>query len=118
MGLTGSFVSRSSSCFQSETHKSNYPNKEAIQQPHGVNNEGLLPSRENDIAGICFVWSQPSSSASPTAYRNEYVLEAAYVLQITPFAKLQPDLQFVWNPANNPNADHALVFQLQLNVAW
>jgi carbohydrate-selective porin OprB len=51
-------------------------------------------------------------------YRNEYVLEAAYVLQITPFAKLQPDLQFVWNPANNPNADHALVFQLQLNVAW
>ena len=44
------------------------------------------------------------------------MLEAAYVLQITPFAKLQPDLQFVWNPANNPNADHALVFQLQLNV--
>jgi hypothetical protein len=42
MGLTGSFVSKSSSCFQSETHKSNYPNKEAIQQQHGVNNETTI----------------------------------------------------------------------------
>jgi carbohydrate-selective porin OprB len=79
---------------------------------------GLLPSRKNDTAGIGFVWSPPSGSSSPADYRNEYVLEAGYVLQLTPFARLQPDLQFVWNPANNPNADRALVFQLQLEVAW
>jgi porin len=79
---------------------------------------GLFPSRQNDTAGIGFVWSQPSWSASPAAHQNEYVVEAGYVLQLTPFARLQPDLQFVWNPANNPNADHALVFQLQLEIAW
>jgi porin len=79
---------------------------------------GLLPSRKNDTAGIGFVWSQPSWSSSPAAHQNEYVLEAGYVLQVTPFARLQPDLQVVWNPAKNPNADHALVFQLQLEVAW
>jgi len=79
---------------------------------------GLFPSRKNDTAGIGFVWSQPSWSASAAAHQNEYVLETGYVLQLTPFARLQPDLQFVWNPANNPNANHALVFQLQFEVSW
>jgi len=79
---------------------------------------GLWPSRKNDTLGIGFVWSQPSWSASPAAYRNEYVLEAGYVLQVTPFARLQPDLQVIWNPSNNPSASHALVFQLQFEIAW
>ena len=76
---------------------------------------GLFPSRKNDVVGIGFVWSQPSWSSSGPAYHNEYMLEAGYVLQLTPFARLQPDLQVVWNPAYNPNASHALVFQLQLD---
>jgi len=46
------------------------------------------------------------------------VLEAGYVLQLTPFARLQPDLQVVLNPAYNPSASHALVFQLQFDVSW
>lgn len=79
---------------------------------------GLFPSRQNDAAGFGFVWSQPSWSPTPPAYQNEYVLEAGYVLQLTPFARLQPDLQLIWNPANNPNANHALVFQFQFDVAW
>ena len=79
---------------------------------------GLFPSRGNDVAGVGFVWSQPSWSAGAPAYHNEYVLEAGYVLQLTPFARLQPDLQVVWNPAYNSTASHALVFQLQLNIAW
>jgi porin len=79
---------------------------------------GLLPSRKNDVAGVGFVWSQPSWSSSAPAWHNEYVLEAGYALQLMPVARLQPDLQWVWNPAYNPTATHALVFQLQLNVAW
>jgi hypothetical protein len=35
-----------------------------------------------------------------------------------PMASLQPDLQVIWNMANNPNADHNLIFQLQLNLVW
>jgi hypothetical protein len=78
---------------------------------------GLFPSRANDGAGVAFVWSQPPSN-STAASRNEYVLEAGYVLQLTPFAQLQPDLQAVWDPAYNPSASHALALQLQLVVAW
>ena len=80
---------------------------------------GLFPSRGNDAAGIGFVWSRPSSSdGKPVFHENEYVLEAGYVLQLTPTAKLQPDLQVVWNPVHNPAPGPALVLQLQLDLAW
>jgi carbohydrate-selective porin OprB len=63
--------------------------------------------------------SDPSPvPSSPPAHENECVLEAGYVLQLTPLARLQPDLQVVWNPANNANASQALVFQLQLELHW
>jgi hypothetical protein len=65
---------------------------------------GLFPGREQDAAGIGFVWSQPSATSAPVAHESEYVLEAGYVLQLTSLMKLQPDLQVVWNPAYNPGA--------------
>ena len=79
---------------------------------------GLFPSRANDTMGLGFVWSQPSASSSAVAHENEYVMEAGYVLQLTPTAKLQPDVQVVWNPAHNPGASQAVIFQLQLDIAW
>jgi carbohydrate-selective porin OprB len=79
---------------------------------------GLFPGRKHDAAGIGFVWSQPSSGSAPVAHENEYALEAGYVLQLTPTAKLQPDIQVVWNPAYNSDAGPAVVFQLQLDLGW
>jgi porin len=79
---------------------------------------GLAPSRANDSMGVGFVWSQPSASSSSVAHENEYVFEAGYVLQLTPTAKLQPDVQVVWNPTYNPGASQAVIFQIQLDVNW
>jgi porin len=78
---------------------------------------GLVPSRANDAAGIGFVWSHPSTSSKPL-HTDEYAVELGYVLQLTPTAKIQPDLQVVWNRAHNADSDAALVFQLQLDLAW
>jgi hypothetical protein len=79
---------------------------------------GLVPKLVNDYLGAGFVWSQPSAVNEPAAHSNEYGFETTYVLQLTPLATLQPDLQVIWNPANNPNADHNIIFQLQLNLMW
>ena len=79
---------------------------------------GLLPSRGNDAAGLGFVWSHPSSAAEDVYHANEYVLEAGYVLQLTPTMKIQPDFQVVWDAAHNPDAGPAMVFQLQLDFSW
>jgi porin len=79
---------------------------------------GLLPRLSNDFFGVGFVWSRPSAISEPAVHPNEYVLEATYALQLTPTAKLQPDLQIIWNPARNPLHSRAVVFQLQLDVLW
>jgi len=79
---------------------------------------GLFPKLSNDYLGAGFIWSRPSSALQPVAHANEYGLEAMYVLQLTPLASLQPDVQVVWNPAFNPDAGPALVLQFQLNLAW
>jgi len=39
------------------------------------------------------------------------------VLQLTPLVSLQPDLQMIWDPADNP-ARRNLIFQLQINLTW
>ncbi len=79
---------------------------------------GLFPRLSNDYFGAGFVWSQPSADMKPAAHDNEYGFETTYVLQLTPLASLQPDLQVLWNPANNPAADRNVIFQLQLNFVW
>jgi carbohydrate-selective porin OprB len=79
---------------------------------------GLVPKLSNDYLGAGFIWSQPSNAMQPAAHSNEYGFETTYVLQLTPMATIQPDLQVIWNPADNANANHNIIFQLQLNLTW
>jgi hypothetical protein len=78
----------------------------------------LFQRTSNDLLGVGFVWSQPSATTKTVYHENEYILETVYAMQLTPTIKLQPDFQVIWNPAHNPNADQAMVFQLQLVMAW
>ena len=77
----------------------------------------LFQRTSNDYLGLGFVWSQPAATSKTVIHENEYVLETTYAMQLTPTTKLQPDLQVVWNPTFNPSAS-AVVFQLQLDLAW
>jgi len=79
---------------------------------------GLLPKLSSDYAGVGFIWSRPSAVMETVAHQNEYGLEAMYLLQLTPFTSLQPDVQFIWNPAGNAAAQRNIVFQIQLNLTW
>jgi hypothetical protein len=78
----------------------------------------VLGRTSNDLLGTGFVRSQPSDSAKTVYHENEYVWETVYALQLTPFIKIQPDLQLVWNPAYHGDTSHAVVFQLQIAIAW
>jgi carbohydrate-selective porin OprB len=78
----------------------------------------LLQRTSNDLLGVGFVWSQPSSTSKTIYHENEYVLETVYALQLTPTIKIQPDFQMIWDPAFHQNTDHAMVFQIQLAIAW
>lgn len=77
----------------------------------GVNWTGPFPGRPNDVAGLAFTYAGLSSAAqqfsrdvilytdlgAPFA-ASETVVEATYLLQLTPWLSLQPDLQFAINP--------------------
>jgi carbohydrate-selective porin OprB len=39
-------------------------------------------------------------------------------LQLTPTIKIQPDFQMIWDPAFHEDTSRAMVFQLQLVLAW
>jgi len=77
-----------------------------------------VPRLTNDLLGVGFVWSQPSSTTRTVYHENEYVFETFYTLQLSPTSVVQPDLQIVWNPAFNPTAGPVVVFQFQFVVKW
>ncbi len=79
---------------------------------------GMVPRLSNDLLGLAFVWSRPSDVMQPVTHSGETGLELMYVLQVTPTASLQPDLQILWDAVNNPTSDRCIVFQLQLNLTW
>lgn len=78
----------------------------------------LLDRTSNDFLGFGFVWSEPSYTTRTIYHENEYGIETVYALQLTPTIKLQPDLQVIWDPAFNGEHDQAVVFQVQLDIAW
>jgi len=78
----------------------------------------LLERTSDDLLGTGFVWSQPSATTKTVYHENEFVWETVYVVQLTPTIKIQPDFQMIWDPAFHKNTDRAMVFQLQLAVAW
>ena len=80
---------------------------------------GWAPRLTNDLLGVGFVWSQPSTTAHTITYHDdEYVFETFYTLQLSPMSRLQPDLQIVWNPAFSPDPGPAVVFQFQFLLKW
>ena len=79
---------------------------------------GWVPQLSNDLLGVGFVWSQPSATTKTVYHNDEYVFETFYTLQLSPTSQLQPDLQIVWNPAFNPDAGPAVVFQFQFLLRW
>jgi carbohydrate-selective porin OprB len=88
----------------------------ALQAP--LKQAGLFPKLSNDYLAAGFIWSRASSVIQRAAHQNEYGFETTYVLQLTPLTSIQPDLQVVWDPAGNPNANANVIFQLQLNLTW
>jgi carbohydrate-selective porin OprB len=79
---------------------------------------GWAPRLTNDLAGLGFVWSQPSATTKTVYHENEYVLETFYTLQLAPTVVMQPDLQLIWNPAFDPDPGPVTVFQFQFVVKW
>lgn len=73
---------------------------------------GIIPSRPDDFLSFGFIrndFGKEASDASRAAgfggKGEEYVAELSYKFQITPAFALQPDLQYIANPAGSSRGD-------------
>lgn len=87
--------------------------------------KGLIPTRDEDVTMVGFVYGKFSSDfANATAATGagypeyEIVVEAGHRFQITRFLYAQPNLQWVINPGGTGNIPNALVLGAQVGVTF
>jgi porin len=81
----------------------------------GQTDDVFMKSDQAYLAGGVY-WMQ---AADPLAlHPQEWGFELTYVYQLTQTVTLQPDIQFVLNPLQNPTSSNAAVFTLQVNCTW
>lgn len=85
----------------------------------GLVYNGPFRGRDDDAVGIGFSWADTSAAYARAAEGmagHEIVLEATYSWSLTDWLTIQPDLQYVINPALHRDLDDALVLGLQISV--
>jgi len=85
----------------------------------GLQYQGLLNGRNNDILGAGFAQGFFSNTATST-YPEDYesALEVYYNAQVTPWFNLSPSLQYVTNPGGSTTARDAIVFGLRVQLTF
>ncbi len=76
---------------------------------------GWRPSEQfSDLFGVGLAWARPSNDL----LREQYTGEVFYRLHVTPNLAITPDLQFVHNPALNPDVDTLWVAGLRARLTF
>jgi porin len=96
-----------------------------FQVNSGIVYKGLAPTRDHDITMLGFVYGNFSDDYADTVAATgagspsyEIALEAGYRFQITKFAYVQPNVQWIINPGGTGNIPNALVLGAQMNVTF
>jgi porin len=86
---------------------------------------GLIPGRDRDKTIVGFIYGrfgddygqtiEATGASKPT---RETVLEIAHRIQLTKFAYIQPDVQFVSRPAGTGDIDDAIVIGAQVGFSF
>ncbi|MBT3070049.1 carbohydrate porin [Rhodomicrobium sp. Az07] len=89
----------------------------------GVVFSGFIPSRPDDSFGAGFAYAQISEDAldapgSEFDRKYESIVEVFYKAQIVPGLSIQPDLQYMWNPAANSDNENAIYGGVRISVAY
>ena len=67
-----------------------------------------------DWLGLGFGWVDPTAANT----KNEYVAEAFYRMQLTPFIQVSPGAMLVMNPTSNPDTNTEGVFSLRARALY
>jgi porin len=86
---------------------------------------GLLPGRDDDVAGISLGYADYTNDVAQGMFDEgarqvgyEAVIEATYDAQITKWLHVQPDLQYIIRPGGSGDLGNALVLGARISVTF
>lgn len=85
----------------------------------GVQYQGLLEGREDDVLALGFAQGRFSADA-PTAFTEDYesVLEFYYSMKIAPWVTVSPSAQYITNPGGDRAVPDAIAVGVRAQVAF
>lgn len=83
----------------------------------GLQYQGLVPGRDNDVLGFGVGQGRLSRVAGFTR-SHETVLEWYYNIEMTPWMHVSPDVQYVANPGGDASVKDAVVVGLRLQMTF
>jgi porin len=88
----------------------------------GLNYNGLLPGRDNDVFGVALSYTKIGSdylvNDVPVHSGHETVLEATYQIQVTNYFSIQPDFQYIFDPGAFQHRPNAIVAGVRYGVRF
>lgn len=91
----------------------------------GFTYRGLVPGRDGDTAGIALGfgkttpgWEREISASGGIPGGSQTVLEVTYQIEITPWFLLQPDLQFLIQPAGQSDLPNSLALGARATLVF
>jgi porin len=91
----------------------------------GLTAVGMIPGRDTDELGLALAYARNGShymssqrmQGIPVA-SAERTIELTYLMQLTKWLAVQPDLQYIIRPGTDPTIPNALAFQLRFEIAF
>jgi porin len=78
---------------------------------------GYQPVQGSNLLGAAFGWGEPNETTIASGLNNQYTVEIFYRLQISTRLAITPDIQFLINPALNPDASSIFVWGVRARLA-
>ncbi len=79
---------------------------------------GYNLNKKGDMAAVGLSWGKPSEKKYGADLKDPYTTELFYRFNITDNITLTPDVQVLFNPANNPDKKTIPVFGLRARVTF
>lgn len=71
-----------------------------------------------NLLGFGINWGQPNEAVFGSGLDDQYAIETFYRIQVTKELAIKPDVQFLINPALNPDEDNIWVFGLRTRLTF
>jgi porin len=79
---------------------------------------GYSPDPSKGIFGVGLGWSRPNEDTYGTKLEDQVTFEAFWMLELAKVLELTPNLQYIINPALNPEANSTMLFGLRFRAAF